>query len=291
MIRMFAISSIVCVALGIGWVSAQDTPAPPLELHWSKPEGQQLFADGQQLFGAGNYEEAAKKFQDAVKFAKDSGTKGTVRSWQKGAAGGVRLTLLRKSLAGGEEKKALLDRAAKEFEEIRATPIEEKFMEFVLELERELYLVIESFEVESGRYGEKSGKSFCSDPGLARRGKRCIKWEPTGNEPELKVKELPKDLEQYRALSYWMYFERGSASYAVVFKAPGKSKGGTGAAGDNVLVSQRKPHEGWQRIEIPFKEFLKFGEVKWSEVEDLRIKFTGSRPMTIYVDDIALVKK
>ena len=82
-------------------------------------------------------------------------------------------------------------------------------------------------------------------------------------------------------------------NYKVVFKGAGKSAAGYGGARltDNSFAVDKKFKKGWHRVEIPLKEFTQFGKIKWTEIKDFRIYFEQKRKVTLYVDDIALVKK
>ena len=77
-------------------------------------------------------------------------------------------------------------------------------------------------------------------------------------------------------------------------KPPGKSAVASGQHSGqltaNACVFKKKAHKGWKRIEIDLTQFTQFGTVDWTVVQDFRISFPGKKKLTVYLDDVTLVK-
>ncbi|MEE8142916.1 MAG: hypothetical protein V3T77_07440, partial [Planctomycetota bacterium] len=260
-------------------------------LSWTKKEGQQLFDQGQKEYEAGRYKEAYELFKRARKLAKERPTKLEADRWKLGSRGGLTLKALKKGAKGGNIKGAYRS-AERDLELYRDTPIGESFSKFVEELQGKLFTTLEDFESVSGRYSKKFGKSFVKDSKNVRQGKRSLRWEVDKKKKAhvLKITDVPRDLSGYKAVTLWLYFEKGSAPYQLQFLGRGKTTSDYGHQMHNGFFSFQKAHRGWKRVEVPLKQFQLQGEVKWEYIKDFRIEFTSNKKCTVYVDYVALVK-
>ncbi|MFQ5655066.1 MAG: hypothetical protein ACE5GW_10090 [Planctomycetota bacterium] len=269
--------------------SLDDDTKDEVTLAWKREEGKTHFEEGKTAFEAEDYKLAYQQFKKALKLAKGRATKLVVKRWQEGARGGWELVELKKQEEAGNTKKVygLAERNLLRYLE---TPIGKAYHEFVQSLQDKLFETLEDFDVAGKRYSEKYGKTFVDDPKLVKQGRRCLRWETRGKTSELKITRLPRDLSSFRAVSYWMYFDGPGASYQLVFKAPGKSKSDYGETMQNAFIKFMKPHSGWKRLEVPFKEFSSQGEVSWERIKDFRIQFIGGKKVTLFIDYVALVR-
>ena len=287
-IGLFALVAFLASALLVPAIAADE-----VELVFRKPEGQEKFDEGRKAFDAEEFKDAYTAFKAARKQAKDRPTKVAVDKWIQGSVGGNELVELRKRADGGRAA-AAHTLAEKNYPKFIHTPIADKYREFIVKLEKDLFTMLENFDVASSRYSEKYGKSFIDDTDLVRQGKRCLKWDVNRQNFELKVKKMPRDLESFSesgALVFWLHFDKGSAPYNLIFAVPGKGTAErTGERVDNAYIKQMKPHKGWKKIEVPLKQFLGQGDVEWSRVRDFRIQFQGGRKFTCHVDAIMLRK-
>ena len=267
--------------------------ADEVELVWKKPAGKEAFDLGKAEYEAGHFKEAHEAFKDAKRHAKDKATKAELGRWERGAVGGKELAELKKHVDAGRASDAYTI-AEKNYRLYEATPVGPAYKQFLEDLEKKLFTVIEDFERKTARYSEKYGKTFVEDADVVKQGKRCLRWEVNKKNYELKVKDLPKDLDAYAkgAVVFWLKFEGGSGPYQLAFDVPGKGTAATtGARVDNAFIMQMKAHSGgWKKIEVPLKSFTQQGSVEWSRVRDFRIQFLGGRKFTCHVDSIKLRK-
>ena len=287
-----SVAVVMSCALVGGFVAAADdkkNKAP--ELSWRKEAGAKLFEQGKDAFSKQEYRDAYKHFKGARKHAKDKATKQEVRRWTSGAEGGAKLASFREQAEQGK-KYVAYQRAEKELPRYQETPVREEYEKFIAEIRGQLFQALETFESKGNRFSEKYGKTFIREPKFVKQGRQALRWIPTGTTPELKVKKVPSDLKGFRAVSFWMCFESGSAPYQIVFKAKGKGKTElTGKSVINGYFKQMKGHKGWKRIEVPLDKMDPQGTADWTKILDFRIQFSSARKITTYVDDIALIKK
>ncbi len=256
-----------------------------------RKDGQEIFDQALAAFEARNFKEAYDGFKSARKQAKDRQTKIEVDRWILGTKGANELNALQKQADLGKQV-AAHRMASNNLKKYQGTPIEEEYLKFVEELERELFTMLESFDNVSKRYTEKYGKTFIDAPEMVKQGRRSLQWDVDRKNYELKVKSLPSSMGVYSkgALIFWMHFAKGGSNYKLIFKAPGKSSSNSGDAFDNAFYVDMKKHSGWKRVEVPLKSFTKQGEVEWSSVRDFRIQFVGGRKFTCHIDAIMLRK-
>lgn len=280
------LASIAFAATGPGAVGA-DEPT----LTFKKPEGQTSFDQGKAQFAEKKYAEAFESFRDARKHASDRVTKEEVDRWAEGARGGNELVELRKNVEAGNTAAAYAH-AEESLPKFVNTPIGEEYGKFVEELEKQIFTVLENFDVASNRYNEKFGKTFVDDPAMVKQGKRSLRWEVDRENFELKVKGLPDPMAPYLggAVIFWLHFEQRGAPYRAIFTVPGKSTSASGDEYNNIFYKDLQPHVGWKKIEVPLKQFTAQGEVDWSRVRDFRLYFTGGKKFTCHVDCISLRK-
>ncbi|MEM7263776.1 MAG: hypothetical protein AAF488_17440 [Planctomycetota bacterium] len=269
-------------------LQAQEPAAPAEELEWKKDEGKELFEEGLKALEANELKEAEGKFKDAAKLAKGKKSSRIVKAYRQGTRV---LRTYDAQLAAGRKRQALkvIEDALPEF---TGHGLEPRLQEIRTTLSREVYHVLEDFERESNRFSEKFGKTWEKDPKFVRQGEQAMKWVTTGQDAELKVKNTPRNLTRYDSVAFWIYFPRKGPGFDLIFKGKGKSKTAvTGTAISNAFFYSQSGFKGWRRIEIPFKRFKEQGEVSWSSIEDFRIQFKGKRTITLYVDDIVLIRK
>ena len=143
----------------------------------------------------------------------------------------------------------------------------------------------------SGRFSEKYGKTFIDDAEFVQEGRRALKWDVDSKNFELKIKDIPANLNGYKSISFWLDFPKTNGSYQVVLVCPGKSRGQTGTRFQNAFIQQMKPHRGAKRVDVPLKGFNAQGSASLDNVQDFRIQFIGGKRLTCYLDFIALEKK
>lgn len=260
---------------------------PKVELKWKKPDGQANFDAGVAAFEKEEYRTAEGLFKDAKRHAKNKATKNEIKRWRRGVRGGVMLKALTEKK---KKKREIWVEAQKAMGTFEGTPVAAKYKDLVDSLGKEVSFLIEGFERVSNRYSEKFGKKFVDDEKIVRSGKRCIEWKTTGNDAELKVEKLPRDLSAFHSVSVWINFPKRSAPYQLVFKGKGKTQSNYGQSMTNAFLLSMKPHKGWKRIDVPLKSFAVQGDVKWSSIQDFRIQFIGKRNVLLHVDDIMLIR-
>ena len=59
----------------------------------------------------------------------------------------------------------------------------------------------------------------------------------------------------------------------------------------NAYFKTMSAHKGWKRVEVAFTDFGTQGKADWSKIKDFRIEFNGAPNLTMYIDEISLVKK
>lgn len=250
------------------------------ELDWKKPEATELYQRARDHFEKGEYRESAELWKDLKKLAGDRATKQHVLAYLHGCEGGLRLELIREQAQQGRKREAY-GAAELAHAGYRETPIAPAYQSFLDGLRDELFTVLESFDRPGNRFSEKYGKSFIDDPEIVRAGERCLKWETQAKNVSLKIDDLPRNMTAHDAVSVWINFEKGTAPYRLVFACDA----------EDALYNAQKPHRGWRRIEVPFNEFIQQGACAWDTVKDFRIQFDGRPAITLYVDDVCLVKK
>lgn len=283
MILKLLMASVALLALS-GAVVSQD------ELTWKRPDGAQLFEQGQKAYEAGDFKAAFDSFKSARKHAKNRQTRTAVDRWLLGTEGANELAALRKQDEKGSVGSAYKV-AAEKVSKYLGTPIEKEYRDFVTSLQRKLFKVLEDFERVSGRYSEKYGKKFIDDPERVQEGRRALKWDVNSKNYELKVKDLPRNLNGYKSVSFYLDFPKANGAYNLVLVCPGKSQGQTGTRFQNAFIKQMKPHRGLKRVEVPLKGFNAQGNAALDNVQDLRIQFIGGKRFTCFIDFIALEKR
>ena len=259
-------------------------------LAWRKAEGAEKYEAAKKLFEEKNYKEAGATFKDARKLAKGRVTKEQVNKWLLASEGGLRLASLQKQIdTNPRGVYALLEKFQRQYAE---TPIGADYEKALTQLRSRLFVSLETFDRPSKRYSEKFGKTFVKDPKFVKQGFRALKWETINHPSSLKVSSVPRNLTQFKAVSFWINFPKSGMPYWVVFKGKGKSSAGLAGTQltDNTYSVQRKHKKGWHRVEIPFSDFTQFGNVSWDKIESFQIYFDQKRKITLYVDDICLVK-
>lgn len=278
-------TTIFLVLLGLG----VDGDAPRT---WKDTdEGEALFARAVAHLEAGEYRELGETCKKLRSQAKDGATRELVASYLSAAEGGLQLERCREQARQGKQRAAYGD-AQKAYARYAETPVGPAYVTFLEHLRGELFTVLEDFEKSGARYSEKFGKSFVQDPKFVKEGRQSLKWEIAGKNVSLKVEGLPKDLVQdHVGISMWVNFPAGTAPYRLVFACTGKSASTQGEAVQDSFYKAIAAQRGWTRIEADWKEFSQQGAADWSKVEDFRIQFDGRPGITLYVDDICLIKR
>ncbi len=277
----------------VGILSALPSPVEAsanfdsIPLTWKDEKGFEEFTKAQKAFEDGDYKTAEASFKAAGKLAKGGKTSKYVKKLRAGSRLMMSLTA---QVAAGQKRKAL-KYAEDNTKAFADTPVEGKLIALTEELVPLVFHVLEDFE-KNGPYSEKYGKSWVTDEALVKQGKRALKWVTTGQDPELKIKDLPKSLTSYEAIALWVYFPKKSGGFDMIFKCKGTSKTAvTQTTITNAYFHSQSAFKGWKRLEIPLKRFKPQGDVSWSDIADFRLKFQGKRNATLYVDDIVLVRK
>lgn len=286
---MLALLSLTCVLL-----LASDTTIDPAELEWRKPEGGDLFTQAQKAFDEESYKESYDLFKKLKKLAKNKKAKITVALYRKGAEGGYKLAGFKERIEKSPKHKIYLEAEKAFSSDYRDTPVAAAYEEFLKKLAGELFNRIENFESKGKRYSEKFGKTFIEEPKLVKEGRRSLRWETKGKHNVLKIKgkQVPDRLTGFRAVSFWMYFDGRGAPFEAMFICKGDSKRTVSQETlKNGYFKALKAHKGWKRIEIPLKEFAQQGKADWGKVEDFRIQFNEGAKVTVYLDDISLIKQ
>ena len=278
---------LVLLLLPASLVRGQDSP----ELTWKKEAGAVAFTEAKTAYEAGDYKTAYGKFKDARKQAKNRNTRAHVDVWLAATEGANELAALKRQAEGGKEKAAYRI-ADKNYPKFAATPIGAEYKQFITELQRKLFHVLEDFERVSRRYSEKYGKKFIDEVGLVQEGQRALQWDVASGKTELKIKGLPASLSGFKSIAFYLDMPKGGAPYQLVFVVPGSAKAGVTQVQlvKNAYIMQMKSHKGLKRIEVPLRNFKGQGDVSWDRVRDFRIQFLSAKKFTAYVDFIALLK-
>ncbi|MEM7164606.1 MAG: hypothetical protein AAF581_04040 [Planctomycetota bacterium] len=261
------------------------------EFDWKKPEATEQYEQAKKQFDEGSYQAAGKAFSALRKLAKGKKTKKHVELYRRACEGGIKLGVYEAKASKGGASKAYAD-AEKASAKYDGTPISKKYRSFLLKMRDELFTPVENFDRSSSRYSPDYGKTFIDEKKWVKQGKQSLRWEVSGKNISLKVKgsKLPKDFSKYKAISMWVCFPKKSATYSLAFRCKGSSKQQM-AMFHNAFVKTMKAHKGWKRIEVPLKEFGQQGKASWSDVKDFRIEFQSAPNLTMYLDDISMVKK
>ncbi len=295
MVPAFSVSLVLllpCLAF-----APEDPPSgagadPAAGIEWERPEGAGSFQEAQKAWGEKDYKGAHKLFKKAADAAKSGESRTRVESWVTACAGAVELKVLREMAADPKKLGDTLRQAEAKLETYLATPIAGEYQAFVAELGAKIYVSLENFDKPSGRYSESQGKKFIKDKQWVKQGTHSLKWDVGSNPAELKVKEIPGNLSEFKAVAFWLHFpEGGGPSYDATFMGEGKSQADMGKDTHNGYKLDVKAHSGWRRVELSLKDFKSFGSIDWGSVQDFRIRFETSRTFTVYVDDIVLVRK
>ena len=268
----------------------QEDAAPAWE--WKKPEGAEQYAAAKKDFEAGKYSAAGKAFSSLRKLAKDKATKKEVALYRAACEGGIKLGVYAKK-AKSSKYKAYLD-ASKNAPKYVGTPIQKKYDDFIAQLRADVFQEVENFDRSGSRFLEKNGKTFIKDEKWVKQGTQSLKWVASGDNISLKVKgrSLPDDLTPYAAISLWVCFPQKKAPFSLAFRCRGSSKENTqNAMVVNAFVKTLPGHKGWKRVEVPLKGFRSQGKTDWKNIKDFRIEFNGPPNLTLYLDDITLIKK
>ncbi|MCI0651339.1 MAG: hypothetical protein L0Z55_05605 [Planctomycetes bacterium] len=282
------------ICLALCWLPQGEEPkkpAPADEIAWAKPEGRAEFEQGHSAYEAKKYAEAHQHFKKSRSHADGKDAKAMVDLWIAAALGAHELEGLERKAQDSGAREGALRAAESDYPKYEKTPIGGRYREFIERLRKEVYFVLEDFERPSKRFSEAQGKTFVADAKRVHEGKHALKWQIISDPAELKIKELPKDLTAFKSVAFWMEFEGTDVSYQAMFRAGGESKTDTGKITENVFVRDLPGHKGAKRVEIPFKDFQTYGQVDWKNVEDFRVRFIGRRNVTVYIDEIVLIRK
>jgi hypothetical protein len=316
-----AFSSVLAFAvcfLSTGLVRSQDPPpeepkenaekpaAPAAkEPEFKKSSAKDDFEKGKSLYNEGNYKDAEPLFRKAKAEAKEKDDKDIVESWAQAASGAqllekVKLRVKQRQLHQAYQEAEAYSRKYKD------TPVEAEFKKFMVEIENEIFVSVETFDNPSNEYTEKFGKTFVKEPKLLLDGTPCLRWTNTADRKPamLRVKGAPTDWTQFEAVEFFMNVTAapGTPEMALISgesdasskkkKAP-KRKGAAEAPTDVLIAPLRLPSGTgiWQKVRIPMSEFKAQGEAKLSYVQAFQIQVAGGRPFDVLIDKILLVKK
>jgi hypothetical protein len=258
------------------------------------------FAKGKAAFEAEEYKDAGKAFKSAARGGKTKEDKKLVTKWAHACKGGPvlkQVTALRERKYWNEA----LDRLSLGLRKFAGTPIEAAFRKEYDEVDRLVYMPIETFDQPSPRFGKKFGKTFIKDPKLQANGTICLHWQSirNGKPGVLVVKNVPPDWSAYRTLEFWINVRAPGKGEVLLMSTPGKKKGQTGRSAappgkavqsclQHSLVLPRKG--GWQYIRLDLSKFNTQGGADLSRVNQFRIQFATGIVFDMFLDDVRLRK-
>ncbi|MEM7262978.1 MAG: hypothetical protein AAF488_13380 [Planctomycetota bacterium] len=279
-------------------------PQPKFE----KEENAATFEKGVTLFEDEKYKDARKAFKSAAR-GESKQTKAQVGLWEAACKGGEGLGKVNKAI-----DKAKWKEAWRQLVKVRArygeTPLEGKIAVLTETIEKELFLILATFEPDGPESEKNAGPrpnnaKIIDDKKHVSQGKHSLEWRPgrvglgaaaAGQRlfGYLPISQLDgSKVEEYRYLHISFFATEKNSGRFTLFLDTGET------ASMNPLqtrsfykhVMLEKP--GWHHLRFDLlKDFASYTTPKMEEVQTLAILVIPPQtPKTIYIDDVKLEKK
>lgn len=284
-----------------------DAESEPVKIpEFTKDTGKEEFSKAKSLFDEGKWKDAESAFKKLKADAKAKEDKDIVDSWALASGGGLVLERVKAKVK--QRQFTVAQREAESYlKKYRGTPIEPAYHQVLQEIEKELYVVIESFDVPSSAFSEKYGKTYVNDADVLLDGTRCLRWANTKERDNvtLRLRNVPRDWSRMEAVEFWVRITAPPSDAELVVgcgePATTKKKGvakttkkkktddDTGSA----FQAQIRLPSGrqWQRIQVPLDAFQAQGDANFATVNFFQIQVGGGKQFDFLIDKVALVKK
>jgi hypothetical protein len=268
---------------------------------FEKASHQEEFQQSKELFAEGKYKEAERGFRKLRQYAKGKEDKTKVERWVQATAGGMLLEKVKK--LKGQSMLQTYDQVQAYVPKYRETPARGLYMEFLAELEKEIFHPLETFDVRSRSYSKKYGKTFVNDARYTLDGTQCLRWQNTAKRTAAALKiqgpNVPKNWTNFSALEFWVYLRippRGAEAVIMCGQTVGKATARAKAASQKTGHFQAaariagKPGQ-WRRVRLPMSEFKPAGTASLDSVLYFQLQIPAGAQFDFLIDKIALIKR
>lgn len=290
-----AVTALVLSGARRAWTQ-EPAAAATEEEKLSTPELQADFEKARALFSEGEYKEAEREFRKQRTSTRSKEDREILDRWITGCAGVATLEKL-KQLEKSRGKVFAYQQAQALYVKYKDSAAVDAYVQYIKELEDQLYVSIEDFNVQSAAYSKKYGKVFIDNRAASLDGSLFLRWTSTADRKAAALKvsgpSIPPDWSQFSAVEFWVNVRMAPRGpEAVIRTASGAGKAAGVPDGYFYPLKELGNTRGkWARIRIPITEFKPQGDPVLSKVTAFQIQIPAGAQFDIWIDKISLVRK